>query len=342
MSDRRTAVRCRFPSLGINFISASYRSRCSSPAQPAMAPSGAGPVCDAGNPGQCRGPAARRHAASHATDRTGTTTVPGISNAPAGSALQADPLRGAAGAAACRPGALRLHRRRRSPAPTVLRHSSPGAPPALAGVPTTSAPLETTQSSNKAPVYWIGRSNSNVFLYREFRDVPGTGKPGDPGAAGHDVARSRWIRTSSPRGRTPRNWPRRFRARTSSRWTCPRTPSTATSTPTWPSRAIQQLVYTATAAGASSGLIDAGQQIQVVILVDGHTDYVAFNHVRLGTPMSRSRRAWWPRSGSSIRRKDVEVADGSVKITGRSTASRRQAALADPAGRRATATRPPT
>ena len=39
------------------------------------------------------------------------------------------------------------------------------------GVATTSAPLETTQASNKAPVYWIGRSNNNVFLYREFRDV---------------------------------------------------------------------------------------------------------------------------------------------------------------------------
>ena len=55
-------------------------------------------------------------------------------------------------------------------------------------------------------------------------------------------------------------------------------------------RAVQQLVYTATAAGASSGLIDSGQQIQVVILVDGHTDYMAFNHVRLGSPDVPQRR----------------------------------------------------
>ena len=43
--------------------------------------------------------------------------------------------------------------------------------------PTTSAPLETTQASNKAPVYWIGRSNDNMFLYREFRDVPEQDNP---------------------------------------------------------------------------------------------------------------------------------------------------------------------
>ncbi len=83
-------------------------------------------------------------------------------------------------------------------------------------------------------------------------------------------------------------------------------------------RAIQQLVYTATAAGASSGLVDSGQQIQVVILVDGHTDYLAFNHVRLGTPTSRGAGmvapVWIidPQEG-------VGVADGSVKISGRST-----------------------
>ena len=83
-------------------------------------------------------------------------------------------------------------------------------------------------------------------------------------------------------------------------------------------RAIQQLVYTATAAGASAGLTDTGQQIQVVILVDGHTDYVAFNRVRLGSPTSRSAGmvapVWIidPQEGT-------EVADGAVKISGRST-----------------------
>jgi hypothetical protein len=83
-------------------------------------------------------------------------------------------------------------------------------------------------------------------------------------------------------------------------------------------RAIQQLVYTATAAGASSGLIDSGQQIEVVILVDGHTDYLAFKHVKLGAPTSRSAGmvapVWIidPQQGT-------EVSDGRVKIAGRST-----------------------
>ena len=88
--------------------------------------------------------------------------------------------------------------------------------------------------------------------------------------------------------------------------------------PAMAERAVQQLVYTATAAAASAGLIDTGQQIQVVVLVDGHTDYVAFNHVRLGSPTSRGvgmvAPVWIidPQEGTS-------VADGAVKIYGRST-----------------------
>ncbi|HEX9226976.1 MAG TPA: Gmad2 immunoglobulin-like domain-containing protein, partial [Arthrobacter sp.] len=82
--------------------------------------------------------------------------------------------------------------------------------------------------------------------------------------------------------------------------------------------AVQQLVYTATAAAASAGLIDSGQQIQVVVLVDGHTDFVAFNHVRLGAPTSRSvgmvAPVWIidPQEGTSVE-------DGAIKINGRST-----------------------
>ena len=89
--------------------------------------------------------------------------------------------------------------------------------------------------------------------------------------------------------------------------------------PAMAERAVQQLVYTATAAAASAGLIDTGQQIQVVVLVDGHTDYVAFNHVRLGSPTSRSvgmvAPVWIidPQEGTSVE-------DGAVKVSGRSTA----------------------
>ena len=98
-------------------------------------------------------------------------------------------------------------------------------------------------------------------------------------------------------------------------------------------RAIQQLVYTATAAAASAGLIDSGQQVQVVVLVDGHTDYVAFNHVRLGAPTSRSAGivalVWIidPQEGTS-------VADGVRQDQRPEHRSRREASLGDPQGGR--------
>ena len=188
---------------------------------------------------------------------------------------------------------------------------------ATAGVPSTSAPLETTQASNKAPVYWIGRSNENVFLYREFRDVPEQENP---------VTRAlRSMMSDKPLDPdffTPWQDPRKLATSISGKnvITVDVSPDAFNSNldEDMAKRAIQQLVYTATAAGASSGLVDAGQQIQVVILVDGHTDYLAFNHVRLGTPTPRGAGmvapVWIidPQEGAG-------VADGSVKISGRST-----------------------
>lgn len=201
--------------------------------------------------------------------------------------------------------------------------SSPDSTPrsvtgsATAGVPSTSAPLETTQASNKAPVYWIGRSNENVFLYREFRDVPEQENP---------VTRALRAMMSDkpldPDFFTPWQNPKKLATSISGKnvITVDVSPDAFNSNldEDMANRAIQQLVYTATAAGASSGLVDSGQQIQVVILVDGHTDYLAFNHVRLGTPTPRSAGmvapVWIidPQEG-------VGVADGSVKISGRST-----------------------
>ncbi|WP_104173181.1 GerMN domain-containing protein [Arthrobacter sp. Y81] len=188
---------------------------------------------------------------------------------------------------------------------------------ATAGIPSTSAPLETTQASNKAPVYWIGRSNENVFLYREFRDVPEQENP---------VTRAlRSMMSQKPLDPdffTPWQNPKKLATSISGKnvITVDVSPDAFNSNldEDMAKRAIQQLVYTATAAGASSGLVDSGQQIQVVILVDGHTDYLAFNHVRLGAPTPRGAGmvapVWIidPQEG-------VGVADGSVKISGRST-----------------------
>ena len=171
-----------------------------------------------------------------------------------------------------------------SPQTGITSSSSPSqviTGPGAAGVPSTSTPLETTQASNKAPVYWIGRSNDNVFLYREFRDVSEQENP---------VTRALRVMMSEkpldPDFFSPWQNPKKLATSVSGKnvITVDVSPDAFNSNvdAETAERAIQQLVYTATAAAASSGLIDSGQQIQVVMLVDGRTDYVAFNYVRLG------------------------------------------------------------
>ncbi|HEY8700575.1 MAG TPA: GerMN domain-containing protein [Arthrobacter sp.] len=201
--------------------------------------------------------------------------------------------------------------------PGQVPASSVAAPSGSLASPSTSAPLETTQSTNKAPVYWIGRSNGNVFLYREFRDVPEQENP---------VTRALRAMMSDkpldPDFFTPWQNPKKLATSISGKnvITVDLSEDAFNSNldADMATRAIQQLVYTATAAAASAGLIDSGQQIQVMVLVDGHTDYLAFGHVRLGTPMARTAGmvapVWIidPQEGA-------EVPGGSVKITGRST-----------------------
>jgi spore germination protein GerM len=185
------------------------------------------------------------------------------------------------------------------------------------GAPTTSAPLETTQASNKAPVYWIGRSNENMFLYREFRDVPEQDNP---------VTRALHVMMSEkpldPDFFTPWQNPKKLATSVSGKnvITVDLSDDAFNSNvdAAMAERAIQQLVYTATAAGASAGLIDAGQQVQVVVLVDGHTDYVAFNHVRLGAPTSRSSGMVAP-VWIVDPQESTSLDGGAVKISGRST-----------------------
>jgi spore germination protein GerM len=217
------------------------------------------------------------------------------------------------------PAALLLSGCVATPQSGITNSSSPSEliPVPASGIPTTSAPLETAQTSNKAPVYWIGRSNDNAFLYREFRDVPDQDNP---------VTRALRVMMSQtpldPDFFTPWQNPKKLATSISGKNVITVDVSAdafnSNVDAAMAERAIQQLVYTATAAAASAGLIDAGQQAQVVVLVDGHTDYVAFNHVRLGEPTSRSAGmvapVWIidPQEGSS-------VADGSVKISGRST-----------------------
>ena len=183
--------------------------------------------------------------------------------------------------------------------------------------PSTSAPLETTQSSNKAPVYWIGRSGGNIFLYREFRDVPEQENP---------VTRALRAMMSEkpldPDFFTPWQNPDKLATSISGKDVITVDVSAdafnSNLDADMAARAIQQLIYTATAAAASSGLIDTGQQIRVRILVDGHTDYVAFGKVQLGALMTRAAGLVAP-VWIIDPQENAEVPAGSVKITGRST-----------------------
>lgn len=59
-------------------------------------------------------------------------------------------------------------------------------------------------------------------------------------------------------------------------------------------RAVQQLVYTATAAAASSGQIASGSPSSVRLLVDGKAGFLAFGHIGLGSLLQRDVSAVAP------------------------------------------------
>ncbi len=165
---------------------------------------------------------------------------------------------------------------------------------ALQAAPDSNAPLETTQASNKIPVYWIGRSDTDTFLYREFRDNPGNENP--------ITTALRIMMSQKPLDHdyfTPWQNPSSLATTISGKNVVTvdvsRDAFNSNLDAGMAQRAIQQLVYTATAAAASSGLIDSGQQIKVAILVDGHTDYMAFGQVKLGDPMVRDATVVAPR-----------------------------------------------
>lgn len=156
-----------------------------------------------------------------------------------------------------------------------------------------------------------------MFLYREFRDVPEQDNP---------VTRALRVMMSEkpldPDFFTPWQNPRKLATSISGKnvITVDLSDDAFNSNvdAAMAERAVQQLIYTATAAGASAGLIDAGQQVQVVVLVDGHTDYQAFNHVRLGAPTPRSPGMVAP-VWIIDPQEAAAVEDGAVEINGRST-----------------------
>jgi hypothetical protein len=181
----------------------------------------------------------------------------------------------------------------------------------------TSAPLETSQTSAKAPVYWLGRARDGVYLYREFRD---TDSKDNPIATALRIMMSQ--KPLDPQYFTPWQSPKKLAASVSGRnYITVDVSSDAFNTgvdePT-AQLAVQQLVYTATAAAASAGLVDAGQPISVMLLVDGRTSQLAFNRVQLGQLMQRDPAMVAP-VWIIDPQENTEVANGALKVFGRAT-----------------------
>lgn len=146
--------------------------------------------------------------------------------------------------------------------------------------------LESAKTAAQTPIYWLGATDHDVFLYREFRDVPSQGDPITTALTA--MTREQPLDPDYFNPWTPADM---VGASLSGKNVITVDISSDAFNREldegMAQRAVAQLVFTATAAAVSSGLIPPNQQIQVVVLVDGKTDYRAFGHVPLGEPLVR-------------------------------------------------------
>ncbi|MDP9184013.1 MAG: GerMN domain-containing protein [Actinomycetota bacterium] len=160
--------------------------------------------------------------------------------------------------------------------------SSTGTPAATTAPTTPSATAPAATTLTGLPVYWIGESRDSVELYREFRDVADTG-----GRIASAVAAMTRLQPLDPDYTTP--W------RPASRVTVTQAGDAITVDLSADAlantqvgselaeRAVQQLVYTATAAAAQAGT----PATTVKITVDGAARD-AWGAVQLGEPTRRA------------------------------------------------------
>ena len=151
-----------------------------------------------------------------------------------------------------------------------------------------SAPAEATASKVVMPVYWLGLNGSDVQLYREFLPSQNTGDP-----IGEAVMA---MTTDTPRDDdyfTPWAPASKVSASISSKNIITVDITSDAFKPSLDAgmahRAVQQLVYTATAAAANAGLTTAGYNTSVVVLVDGKAGYNAFGHEDLEAALERDK-----------------------------------------------------
>ncbi|POH73432.1 GerMN domain-containing protein [Arthrobacter glacialis] len=185
----------------------------------------------------------------------------------------------------------------------------------------TSAPLETATAAQTLPVYWLGRSNDDVFLFREFFPTAATDDP--------IVAALHTMMSAKPSDQdyfSLWNTPSRLGASVSAKNVITLDVSADAFGQKMDQgiadRSVSQLVYTATAAAAMAGLIDASSAVQVTVLVDGHTGFNAFGHVPLDKPLTRNPAfvapVWIidPANGSTYRTLPLKVKGQGVSPTG--------------------------
>ncbi|HEX5967091.1 MAG TPA: Gmad2 immunoglobulin-like domain-containing protein [Intrasporangium sp.] len=178
-----------------------------------------------------------------------------------------------------------------SPSPTVTTSPSPSSPivpvpptvPPATNAPTTSAPQG--GSIKGMPVYWIGETGGAPRLFREFRTVPDTGGPVDSAVTAMTA-----MQPLDPDYVTP--WRPASRVdvtRQGDGLTVDLSADAISGTDVGSelaARAVQQLVYTATAAAQVAG----APARTVTILIDGKPAE-AWGAVLLGEPTARAPQA---------------------------------------------------
>ncbi|WP_309123621.1 GerMN domain-containing protein [Arthrobacter sp.] len=174
-----------------------------------------------------------------------------------------------------------------------------------------------TDSDELLPVYWLGSANG--LLYREF--LPGESS-GDP------IADAVWAMTSSEPLDDDYYSPWLEASAVNTSISPDNVITVDISSDSFAAgigadvagRAVQQLVYTATAAAANSGLIISGSPSSVRLLVDGKAGYKAFGHIELGSVLQRDVSAIAPvwiinPQDSSLRNDRTVIVQGSTTTT---------------------------
>ena len=151
---------------------------------------------------------------------------------------------------------------------------------------TISPPAEAGVTDTLMPVYWLGLNEGTVSLYREFLHSDNTGDP-----IGEAVKAMTAGKPLDQDYFTPWHPADNVTASISSTNVITVDISSNAFKGSLDAgmahRAVQQLVYTATAAAANAKLTAVGQESSVVILVDGKAGYQAFGHESLDGPLRR-------------------------------------------------------